>query len=103
LIVSPDGQDGSVRIHQDVRIYSCILNPDPAGENLQLSHRMAPGRAAWLQVIRGSLELVPVDNGKGTKLQAGDGSSIESEGESEGEIQLLSDGETAEFILFDLP
>jgi len=86
LVASPDGHDGSVAIHQDVRIYAARLNGN------EVTHTLAPGRRAWLQVARGALKL------NGTTLQAGDGAGIENEPT----LRLAADG-SAEVLLFDLP
>jgi len=86
LVASPDGGNGSVTIHQDARVYAARLN---GGE---VSHALAPGRRAWLQVARGTARL------NGTTLHAGDGASIEGEAS----LRLAADG-SAEVLLFDLP
>jgi len=52
LVGSRDGRDGSVRIHQDVALYAGLLAPGQSA-----AHELAPGRHAWLQVVRGSLSL----------------------------------------------
>src|SRR5262247_447481 len=52
LIASEDGGDGSVRIHQDARVYAAIVN-----ENDAVTHRLKDARSAWLQVARGSVVL----------------------------------------------
>jgi len=86
LVASPDGGNGSVTIHQDARVYAARLN---GGE---VSHALAPGRRAWLQVARGTARL------NGTTLHAGDGAGIEGEAS----LRLAADG-SAEVLLFDLP
>src|SRR5919206_3542495 len=68
LVAAPDGSDGSVRIHQDARLYLGLLGP---GE--RASHPLAPGRAAWVQVARGEATV------NGQALRAGDGAAIEGE------------------------
>ena len=55
LVASRGGDDGSVRINQDVKLYSSIL---AIGETV--SHKLAENRHAWLQIVKGSLDL----NGK---------------------------------------
>ncbi|MGE5538169.1 MAG: pirin family protein [Gemmatimonas sp.] len=87
LIVSPDGRDGSLRIHQDTRIYASRLG---AGQTLPVT--LAPRRSAWVQVVSGGLSL------NGRALSAGDGAAVE------GETSLTFAGRdgTAEFLLFDL-
>ncbi|HEV7797955.1 MAG TPA: pirin family protein, partial [Pyrinomonadaceae bacterium] len=52
LIVSPEGEDGSVRIHQDAKIYASLLD-----EGRELDHTLETGRSAWLQVAAGSVTL----------------------------------------------
>jgi len=87
LVASPDGAEGSVTIHQDARLYASLLDGDQA-----LSHALAPGRRAYVHLIRGALEV------NGTRLQTGDAVKLE------GEVSVdISKGEAAEFLLFDLP
>ncbi|BAV32622.1 quercetin 2,3-dioxygenase [Sulfuricaulis limicola] len=86
LVASPDGRDGSVTIHQNARVYAARLNGS------EVTHALAPGRRAWLQVARGTVQL------NGTTLQAGDGAGIENEAA----LKLTADA-AAEVLLFDLP
>lgn len=86
LVASPDGRDGSVTIHQDARVYAARLNGN------EVTHTLAPGRRAWLQVARGVVKL------NETTLHAGDGAAIENESA----LRLTADG-SAEVLLFDLP
>jgi len=86
LVASPDAQNGSLAIHQDARLYLSKLDAGHA-----VSHKLAPGRAAWLQTLRGSVEL------NGQRLDAGDGAAIESE--TELSLKAVSN---AEILLFDL-
>ena len=51
-------------IHQDVAIFSCLLEKAEAG-----SLEIRAGRHAWVQVVRGSVQL------NGVALTAGDGAS----------------------------
>ncbi len=87
LIASPDGVEGSVRIQQDARVYAAKL-----GSGDGVSHRLAPGRRAYVQVARGEAVV------NGQKLSAGDGAAVEDEAE----IKLASPS-TAEVLVFDLP
>jgi redox-sensitive bicupin YhaK (pirin superfamily) len=68
LIGSHDGRDGSLTIHQDVAIYSAVLGPRRA-----ITHPLACGRHAWIQVVRGAVQL------KGAALRAGDGAALSDE------------------------
>jgi quercetin 2,3-dioxygenase len=86
LVAGPDGKDGSVTIHQDARLYVTLLSP-----RQEVTHDLAKGRYAWLQVAKGSVEL----NGK--PLQPGDGAAISDEQKLT--IKGLKD---AEVLLFDL-
>lgn len=86
LVASGNGDDGSVSINQDVRLYSSILEKGSSVE-----HLLAPGRHSWIQVIKGDIEV------NGTKLQVSDGAAISDEKRLS--ISALTD---AEFLLFDL-
>lgn len=84
LIASPDGAMGSVTINADVLLYSAHLNANQIYYNLKRS------RAAWLQVVKGSVIL------NETKLEEGDGASVE------GDKELRIEGKDAKILLFDL-
>jgi len=86
LVASPDGAEGSLTIHQDARLYLASLLSGQA-----VSHLIEPGRAAWLQVLRGSANLL------GNDLSAGDGVAITDQ-ES---VSVLA-GVPSEVLLFDL-
>ena len=87
LIASPDGREGSVTIHQDACVYASMLDGKDA-----LTHRLAPGRRAYVHVARGAVKV------NGTPLKGGDGARIENE-----PGVLLADPRGAEVLLFDLP
>jgi redox-sensitive bicupin YhaK (pirin superfamily) len=86
LIASKDGQEGSVTIHQDARVFSCLLED---GE--QVTYSPPKGRCAWLQVTKGGLWL------NRTRLHQGDGASADDE-----ESLLIKAEGAAETLLFDL-
>jgi hypothetical protein len=86
LVASHDGREGSLPIHQDADMYISRLK---AGQKIDFSLR--PKRGAWVQVVRGELEV------NGRRVNSGDGVAIEQE--SALLFQARSD---AEFILFDL-
>jgi redox-sensitive bicupin YhaK (pirin superfamily) len=86
LVGSPDDEPDAVRIHQDVRLFSCILEPGRA-----LSYVLPETRHAWVQVVRGDLTL------NGEKLAAGDGAAVSDEEW----LEMAAESE-AEFLLFDL-
>src|SRR5688500_7690663 len=62
LVASHGGDEGSVHINQDVALYSSILTK---GETV--SHSLVENRHAWIQVVKGSLEV------NGEFLNQGDG------------------------------
>jgi quercetin 2,3-dioxygenase len=86
LLVSPEGRDNSLTIHQDVSLYGVLLS---AGDRVQ--HPLSADRHAWVQVVNG--EILVND----TPLQTGDGAAISQEDTVA--IEATTD---AEVILFDL-
>ena len=88
LVGSKEGSDGSVVVHQDVKIFASVLT---AGE--RVDHQVRPGRRAWLQVVRGAV----VVNGR--ELRVGDGAAIEKELA----LAIAGKAEHSELLLFDLP
>ena len=87
LVASRDGRDGSLPIQQDASMYASILE---AGASTR--HELAPGRRAWVQMIRGHAEI------GGQSLEAGDGAAIHDE--SSIDIRATAG---SELLLFDLP
>jgi quercetin 2,3-dioxygenase len=87
LVASHAGTDGSVTIHQDVNLYSSILAKDESVE-----HNLAENRHAWIQIVKGSLEL------NGENLTQGDGAAVSNESL----LQIKSLADETEFLLFDL-
>jgi redox-sensitive bicupin YhaK (pirin superfamily) len=91
LVASPDGQDESVTIHQDARLYTTLLEGGAT-----VKHELAAGRHAWVHVAQGKAKV------NGELLSAGDGAAVT------GETTLLFEGagagagERADVLLFDL-
>ena len=86
LIGSETGQDGSLPLHQDVKLFASVLE---AGK--QLEYSIGAGRALWLQLIEGQLQV------NGTALNPGDGLCVEAEKQ----VSIQAE-KKAEFLLFDL-
>ncbi len=86
LLASPDGADGSLTIHQDVRLHGALHAPGAA-----VALDLAPGRHAWVQVARGEVDV------NGHRLRAGDGASLSREPRVE--VRGAAD---AEVLVFDL-
>lgn len=87
LIASRGGDDGSVHINQDVKLFASVLN-----EGETVTYDLDENRHAWIQLISGSIYV------NDTTLDAGDGAAISEEYELK--IRAMSDD--VEFLLFDL-
>jgi redox-sensitive bicupin YhaK (pirin superfamily) len=87
LVASGDGTDGSLAWGQDARLYASVLT---AGGELNLD--LATGRHAWIQVVRGHLDI------NGTTLKNGDALAV-----SEVPRLDLKAHSESEFLVFDLP
>jgi quercetin 2,3-dioxygenase len=86
-IVSGDGADGSVTIHQDARVYAGIVGSGEAAR-----HALAADRKAYVHVATGAAMV------NGQRLNAGD--AVKLAGERQ--IDIGGDPE-AEVLVFDLP
>lgn len=88
LIVSPDAAENSMKIHQDVRIYSSILEA-----NAKLDYVVPKHRYAWIQVANGAVKMGD------QVLSKGDGLSVSFKDE-----MLVIEGvdPQSEILLFDL-
>ena len=87
LIASPDGRDGSVRIHQDARVHAGLFD---GTERAVLA--IGDGRRLYVHVARGALSV------NGQRLEAGDAAKVAGE-----TTFVLDGGREAEVIVFDLP
>ena len=88
LIASPDGASGSVRIHQDAKVFRGLIS-----QQRPVVYPLGKERHAWVQVARGEVDV------NGNRLQAGDGAALTSEAE----VKLAAaNGTDAEILLFDL-
>ena len=86
LIASPDGAEGSVKIHQDARVYAGLF--DDVERAIQ---PLAKGRLGYVHVARGRI------SANGERLEAGDALKTDSS-----DIR-LERGVQAEVLVFDLP
>jgi len=87
LIASPDGAAGSVRLHQDTRLYAGLFD---GAEQAVLA--VAPGRRVYVHLGRGTLAV------NGLALTAGDALKLSDE-----QQVVLAAGQHAEVLVFDLP
>lgn len=86
VVVSPDGRDSSATIHQDVIVRRLRLTP-----GAKKTYVVADGRALWLQVINGDMQI------DGAQLHAGDGANTETSGPHQ-----ITANSTSEALIFDL-
>jgi redox-sensitive bicupin YhaK (pirin superfamily) len=87
LIASADGADGSVRLHQDARVYAGFFD---GKESAALD--LAPGRKGYVHVARGTVDV------NGNRLAAGDAAQL-----TDVDRLAIAQGDDAEVIVFDLP
>ena len=85
-LVSGDGVDGSMIIHQDARLYAGLFN---GAESAELD--LNPARKTYVHLVRGSLDV------NGETLQGGDAAVLAAESRLQ-----LANGHDAEVIVFDL-
>ena len=86
LVASPDGRDGSVTIHADARMYAGLFNGVAIA-----SLPLAPGRKAYVHVVKGAI------TANGQRLGGGDALALADEAEV-----TLADAADAEVLVFDL-
>ncbi len=86
LVASNDGAEGSVSIHADARLYAGLFNGDEAAELA-----LAPGRLAYVHLVRGSLLV------NGQSLAGGDALKLAGT-----DKLVLGQGADAEVLVFDL-
>ena len=68
LVGSRDGRDGSLTIHQDLNLYSTVLD-----EDVEIEFEFDKSRQGFLQVVRGSIEI------NGEALDAGDAAMMQKQ------------------------
>ncbi|MCP8687278.1 pirin family protein [Marinobacterium sedimentorum] len=88
LVISPDGEAGSLTLRQDARLYQLLLDSEQT-----LTQALRPGRRQYVHLIKGSLTI------GNTPLKAGDGASIEGLAQ----LSLQAGKAPVEALLFDLP
>ena len=86
LVASPDGAQGSVKIHADAALYAGLLDGD---ESATLA--LNPARKTYVHRVRGAL------SANGQALSGGDALLMEKE-----TTLSLTDGHDAEVLVFDL-
>src|SRR5262245_60456565 len=86
LIASPDGADGSVRVHQDARVYAGLFD---GVERATLE--LASGRRFYVHIARGSVTV------NDETLSAGDAVAL-----TDVKSVTVTNGKDAEVLMFDL-
>ncbi|HUL97064.1 MAG TPA: pirin family protein [Usitatibacter sp.] len=88
LIASPDGREGSVRIHQDASLYAALVDGTES-----IDFQPAAGRLVYVHVVRGEASV------NGQPLSAGDAMKLSGH---ENRVR-VEKGRGAEILVFDLP
>lgn len=86
LVASPDGAQGSVRMHADAAMYAGLFDGDEAASVV-----LDPARKAYVHLVRGAIEV------NGQALTAGDAALLDGS-----ERLDLRHGHDAEVLVFDL-
>ncbi len=86
LVASPDGAQGSVKIHADAALYAGLLDGADA-----VTWMLNPARKTYVHLVRGAL------NANGQALAGGDALLMDKE-----TTLSLTDGHDAEVLVFDL-
>jgi redox-sensitive bicupin YhaK (pirin superfamily) len=88
-IATADGRDDSIVLYQDADILAGLFEP-----GREVEHRLAHGRAAWVHVYGGRIDL------GGHSLADGDGAAVTDEDRLV--VRALDGAGPARFLLFDL-
>ncbi|MBX3610987.1 MAG: pirin family protein [Hydrogenophaga sp.] len=86
LVASPDGAQGSVKVHADAAMYAGLFDGDES-TYIQLD----PARKTYVHLVRGELEV------NGERLSGGDAAVMANEAQL-----TLARGKDAEVLVFDL-
>ena len=87
LVASPEGGDGTLKIHQDARV---LIGQVP--QSRQLDYELQPGRKAWVHVIRGAASV------NGQSLATGDAAALTGEKA----VAIRGDEANTEVLVFDV-
>lgn len=88
LIASPNGENGSIAIRQNAKLFVAKLAP---GESL--TSRLDKTRYGWIQVVRGDVKV------NAAAMAQGDGAALSEETE----LKWVAGPQGAECLFFDLP
>jgi redox-sensitive bicupin YhaK (pirin superfamily) len=86
LIISPDGQDGSLSVYQDTKVYAGLFDGEESAHLV-----LNPDRYAYIHVAKGDLDI------NGCRFHDGDGVRIRQE-----RTLIFGKGDRSEVLFFDL-
>ena len=86
MVGDPDGKDGAITIHQNVRLYAACLNTGHI-----IDHVIAPNHGVWVQLACGAATL------NQHAMKEGDGAALDNEDT----VQITAHAD-CELLLFDL-
>ncbi|MFS4459163.1 pirin family protein [Bdellovibrio sp. HCB2-146] len=86
-VISPDGKDGSIGIHQDADMYISRLKNSES-----LTFNLPEQRKLWIQLVKGSVTV------NGEKIETGDAIAAQDIGKAD-----ITASADSEMILFELP
>lgn len=92
LVVSSDGRECSLKIHQDILLFATILNA-----NKSLEYVLHQNRSVYIQVVKGEVEI------NGQSLVAGDAAMLDGSPLEEDTMLIVKSIAQVELLLFDLP
>lgn len=87
LIAANESGPDLIRVYQDIKLYTCLLE----STEQQVTYSLPSSRYAWLQVAAGAITL------NGQQLTEGDGAEISKENDLS-----MAGAPNGEFLLFDL-
>jgi len=87
VVVSQDGRDGSLKVHQDVSLHRAQLS-----EGKSIEYSIEDGRQVWIQIVEGTVEV------NGELLTEGDGAAIVNSGV----VDVTGTSTSSDMLLFDL-
>jgi redox-sensitive bicupin YhaK (pirin superfamily) len=92
LVVSNDSRECSLKINQDISLFSTILN-----DSKTLEYVLAQNRSAYIQVVKGEVEI------NGQTLETGDALMLDGSPLADDTMLIVKSVTQVELLLFDLP
>jgi redox-sensitive bicupin YhaK (pirin superfamily) len=86
IIISPEGENGSLSVYQNVKVYAGLFDGNETS-----SLKLASDRFAYIHVARGEVII------NGVRFEGGDGARVRNEPSID-----IQEGKSAEILVFDL-